>query len=171
MLLILIHVWPQLDQVCSSHCPEPCQLWKAIIVFISVSYHVSSGCHGFAILWLRQFSSTRCCIVAHSSENRPQMVFPALCSCKTSTVLENHGTIGVFRVSLCVYSMPVHWQYCLNWFMCIIQCGCSKGSTFMKNLGDLHQSVVGSTQKDETKPVIVGQRVTIAGHCLHSTSS
>lgn len=41
----------------------------------------------------------------------------------------------------------------------------------MKNLGDLHQSVVGSTQKDETKPVIVGQRVTIAGHCLRSTSS
>lgn len=41
----------------------------------------------------------------------------------------------------------------------------------MKNSGDLHQSVVGSTHKDETKPVSLGQCVTIVGHCLRGTSS
>lgn len=40
----------------------------------------------------------------------------------------------------------------------------------MKNLRDLHQ-FVGSTHKDETKPVLVEQCVTIVGHCLSSTSS
>lgn len=47
----------------------------------------------------------RCCTVAHSRENRPQMVFPALCSC---TALENRAATGVATVSSCIYSMPVH---------------------------------------------------------------
>lgn len=36
----------------------------------------------------------------------------------------------------------------------------------MKNMRDLHQNVVGSTHKDETKPVLIGQNATIFRHGL-----
>lgn len=50
-------------------------LFQSLTMYLQVVVMVLQHCGSGSL------ALSRCCRVAHSNENRPQMVFPALCSC------------------------------------------------------------------------------------------
>lgn len=130
-------------------------------VFVMVLQHCGSG----------SLALPRCCTVAHSSENMPQMVFPALCSCtdQHSSTESCSNWCGycefvyLFHASALAVLFRLVLVHNLVWVF--------KRLYLHEKFERSASEFVCSTHKDETKPVLVGQCVTIVGHCLSSTSS
>lgn len=112
----------------------------------------------------------RCCAVAHSSENRPQRVFPALCS-HTDKHSSRQSCSRQCGYSEFVYLLHANALAVLFRLVLVHNLVWVFLRLYLREKLEICMSLVGSTHKDETKPVLVGQCVTTVGHCLSSTSS